>query len=78
MNTDHKMRNMGTLIVLVHMAALLGHAASHAHLTIGMNTWQSAFIAIVIFAAPLFAMICSGCTSKGLACSCLGPQWLDH
>jgi len=56
-NTDHKMRNMGTLIVLVHMAALLGHAASHAHLTIGVDTWQFAFIAIVIFAAPLFAMI---------------------
>ena len=57
MSTDHKMRNMGTLIVLVHMAALLGHAASHAHLAIGVDTWQSAFIAIVIFAAPLFAMI---------------------
>ena len=57
MNTDHKMRNMGTLIVSVHMAALLGHASSHAHLTIGVGTWRSAFIAIVIFAAPLFAMI---------------------
>ena len=57
MNTEHKMRNMGTLIVLVHMAVLLGHAASHAHLAIGVATWQSAFIAIVIFAAPLLAMI---------------------
>ena len=57
MSTDHKMRNMGTLIVLVHMAALLGHAASHAHLAIGVDTWQSAFIAVVIFAAPLLAMI---------------------
>ena len=57
MNTDHNMRNMGTLIVVVHMAALLGHAASHAHLTIGVDTWQFAFIAVLIFAAPLFAMI---------------------
>ena len=57
MNIDHKTRNMGTLIVLVHMAALLVHASSHARLTIGVDSWQSAFIAIVIFAAPLLAMI---------------------
>ena len=57
MNTSRKIRNNGTLIVLVHIAALLGHASSHVHLTIGVDTWQSAFIAIVIFAAPLFAMI---------------------
>jgi hypothetical protein len=56
-NTSHKMRNNGTLIVLLHIAALLGHASSHVHLTIGVDTWQSAFIVIVIFAAPLFAMI---------------------
>ena len=57
MNTTHKMRNNGTLIVLVHIAALSGHASSHVHLTIGVDTWQSVFIAIVIFAAPLLAMI---------------------
>ena len=57
MNTTHKMRNNGTLIVLVHIAALSGHGSSHVHLTIGVDTWQSMFIAIVIFAAPLFAMI---------------------
>jgi hypothetical protein len=50
-------RNAGTLIVLAHLAALLGHASGHAHLGIGMNSWRSAFIAIVIFAGPLLAMI---------------------
>src|SRR5215831_234206 len=34
-STDHKMRNVDTLIVLIQMPALLGHSASHAHLTIG-------------------------------------------
>ena len=50
-------RNGGTLIVLAHLAVLFGHGSSHAHLGIAMRSWQSAFIAIVIFACPLFAMI---------------------
>ena len=49
-------RNTGTLIVLVHLAALLAHGSGHAHLGIGTTAWQSAFIAIVIFALPLIAM----------------------
>ena len=50
-------RNTGTLIVLAHLAILLAHGSGHAHLGIGTNTWQSAFIAIVIFAGPLIAMV---------------------
>jgi amino acid permease len=48
---------VGTLFVVAHLAALLGHASGHAHLGIGTNAWQEAFIAIVIFAAPVLAMI---------------------
>jgi hypothetical protein len=44
-----------TFLVLTHLAVLLGHGAAHAHLQIGTNQWQSAFIAVVIFAGPLFA-----------------------
>jgi hypothetical protein len=50
-------RNIGTLIVLIHFMVLLGHGAAHAHLQIRMTNWQSAFIAAVIFAAPLFAAV---------------------
>lgn len=50
-------RNTGTLIVLAHLAVLLAHGSGHAHLGIGTNAWQSAFIAIVIFALPLIAMV---------------------
>lgn len=50
-------RNTGTLIVLAHLAILLAHGSGHAHLGIGTNAWQSGFIAIVIFAGPLIAMV---------------------
>jgi hypothetical protein len=50
-------RNAGTLIVLVHMAVVLVHGSGHTHLGIGTNLWQTVFIAIVILAGPLIAMI---------------------
>lgn len=50
-------RNIGTLIVLIHFVVLLGHGAGHAHLQIGMMGWQSVFIAVVIFAAPVLAAV---------------------
>jgi hypothetical protein len=50
-------RNAGTLIVLVHLAVVLVHGSGHTHLGIGTNLWQTVFIAIVILAAPLIAMI---------------------
>src|SRR6476660_9388811 len=50
-------RNAGTLIVLAHLAVVLFHGSGHTHLGIGTNLWQTVFIAIVILAGPLIAMI---------------------
>jgi len=47
----------GNLIVLVHMLVLFGHGAAHSHLHIEPSPWQRAFIAIVIFAAPILAAL---------------------
>ena len=47
----------GTLIVLVHMVVLFGHGAAHSHLQIEPSSWQRAFIAIVIFGAPVLAAL---------------------
>jgi hypothetical protein len=45
----------GTLIVLTHMIVLFGHGAAHSHLQIEPSPWQHAFIAVVIFLAPVLA-----------------------
>jgi len=50
-------RIAGTLIVLAHFAALLVHGAGHTHLDIKPNSWQTVFIAAVIFAGPFIAMV---------------------
>ena len=50
-------RNTGTLIVLAHLAALVVHGSGHTHLNIKPNAWQTAFIAIVIFAGPFVGMV---------------------
>lgn len=42
---------------MAHLAVLLDHASAHIHLRIAMKPWQQAFIAIMVFAAPLLAMI---------------------
>jgi len=47
----------GTLIVLLHLAATLVHGRAHSELGIGTSTWQSTFIALVIIAGPLIAMM---------------------
>jgi hypothetical protein len=47
---------IGTLIVLLHLAATLVHGRAHSELGIGTSLWQSTFIALVIFAGPLIAM----------------------
>ena len=47
----------GTLIVIAHTIVLLGHAAAHSHLQIEPSSRQRAFIAIVIFAAPVLAAL---------------------
>ena len=57
MNTSRDVSRAGTLIVLVHLSVVLAHGSGHAHLGIALNVWQSAFLAIVILAAPLLAMI---------------------
>jgi hypothetical protein len=40
---------------LVHFAVLVVHGSAHSHLSIGVSTWQKAFIAIVIIVTPLVA-----------------------
>lgn len=47
----------GTLVVLLHLAATLVHGRAHSELGIGTSAWQSTFIALVIVAGPLIAMI---------------------
>jgi hypothetical protein len=34
---------------------LIAHGSAHSHLSIGVSTWQKAFIAIIIFVVPLVA-----------------------
>jgi hypothetical protein len=46
-----------TLLVLVHFAVLVAHGSAHSHLNISVSPWQKAFIAVVIFVAPLTAML---------------------
>ena len=57
LRSQKDVRPTGTLIVLVHLAVVLTHGSGHTHLGIATSVWQSAFIAIVILAAPLLAMI---------------------
>jgi hypothetical protein len=49
-------RITGTLIVLAHLAVLLVHGSGHTHLNIKPNSWQTVFIALVIFAGPFVGM----------------------
>lgn len=44
-----------TVLVLAHFAVLVVHGSAHSHLNIGVDAWQKAFIAIVIFIVPLVA-----------------------
>jgi nitrate reductase NapE component len=46
----------GTVVVLTHLAVLLGHGSAHSHLQIDPNSWQRAFITLVIFVGPLIAV----------------------
>jgi hypothetical protein len=46
---------VATTLVLGHFAVLLAHGSAHSHLDIGVGTWQKAFIAIIIFVAPVIA-----------------------
>jgi len=50
-------KDTATLLVLAHFAVLVAHGSAHSHLHIGVDTWQKAFIAIVIFMAPLIATV---------------------
>ena len=48
-------KGTATFLVLVHFAVLIAHGSAHSHLSIGVSTWQKAFIAIIIFVVPLVA-----------------------
>ena len=46
---------ISTLIVLLHLVVLVAHSKAHVQLQIGASSWQTVFIAIVIFIGPLLA-----------------------
>lgn len=51
-------RNLtASLIVMAHLLVLLVHGNAHLHLHIATQRWQSAFIAMVIFAGPVLAVV---------------------
>ena len=52
-----KEKTAATLIVLAHLAVLLAHSAAHVELDINPSPWQTYFIVIVIYLAPLAALL---------------------
>jgi hypothetical protein len=61
-----------TFLVSVHFALLVAHGSAHSHLSIGVSTWQKAFIAIVMFVAPLVATIMLWTSARKLGVILLG------
>ena len=53
---DRRTRNIGTALVLAHLAVSMAHGSAHSHLGIGLSAWQKAFVGIIITAGPLVAM----------------------
>jgi hypothetical protein len=51
------LKEAATILVLMHLAALVAHGSAHSHLNISPGTWQKAFIASIIFVIPLIAMM---------------------
>jgi len=48
-------RSVAAVLVVSHFAALVAHGSVHSQLNIAAATWQKAFIAMIIFVAPLIA-----------------------
>jgi cytochrome bd-type quinol oxidase subunit 2 len=50
-------RWLGTAIVLAHFAVVMVHGSAHTQLKVGLASWQTAFVLIVIVVAPLLSAI---------------------
>ena len=61
-----------TLLILIRFAVLVVHGAAHSHLSIGVSTWQKAFIAVIIFAVPLIATMMLWTRARKLGIILLG------
>ena len=50
-------RWLGTAVVLTHFAVVIFHGSAHTQLNVGLASWQTTFVLIVIVIAPLLAAI---------------------
>lgn len=50
-------RWLGTAVVLAHFAIVMFHGSAHMQLKVGLASWQTTFVLIVIVIAPLLAAI---------------------
>jgi hypothetical protein len=46
---------VGTLVVVVHAIVVIAHGVAHYDLGVGLNRFQTAYVAVVIVAAPIVA-----------------------
>lgn len=51
------LRWLATLAILSHAGVAWLHGQAHKELGVGLNTWQTLFVNVVITAAPLVAMV---------------------
>jgi hypothetical protein len=51
------LRWLATIAVMSHAGVAWLHGAAHKQLGVGLNTWQTLFVQVVITAAPLVAMV---------------------
>lgn len=65
-------KDAATILVLVHLAVSVAHGSAHSHLSIGLATWQKAFVAIIIVVAPLIAVMMLWTRARKLAVVLLG------
>lgn len=50
-------KGVATFLVSAHLVVLVAHGSAHSHLNIPADTWQKAFIAVIIFVVPLIATV---------------------
>lgn len=50
------MRLLATIAVLAHLAVSLVHGYAHNQLGVGLSTWQTYYVMVVITLAPLIAL----------------------
>lgn len=50
------MKTLATLAILIHFTISLAHGYAHQQLGVGLSTWQTYYVMIVITLAPLIAL----------------------